>query len=71
MPYTPTQPDLPIGNVDASGEALDVAALAHPEQPPMDDAAGGPQGDQSDDDSADQTDIDDTDTDDLTVQGGE
>ena len=60
----PIDPDLPIGNVDASGEPLDVDQLIHPEQPPMDDAAGGPQAD-------DRSDIDDVETDDLSVQGGE
>lgn len=51
---------LPIGDVDASGEPSDIAELIHPEQPPMDDAAG-PQ----------EETIEETDTDDLSVQGGE
>lgn len=50
--------DLP--DVDASGEPSDMAELIHPEQPPMDDAAG-PQ----------EETIEETPTDDLTVQGGE
>ena len=53
--------DLPIGDVDAAGEPSDVAELIHPEQPPMDDAAGPQQSEE----------IETVATDDLTVQGGE
>lgn len=50
--------DLP--DVDAPGEPSDVAEFIHPEQPPMDDAAG-PQ----------EETIEEIATDDLSVQGGE
>ena len=55
--------DYPTGPVDASGEPIDLEQVLPPEQPPMDDAAGGP-------DVADET-IDQTSTDDLSVQGGD
>ena len=56
--------DLPVGSVDAAGMAIDPLAIAHPEQPPMDEASGG---NASDDDDPD---IDNVSTDDLGVQGG-
>ena len=55
-----TPDNLPVGAVDASGQPIDLAGVLPAEQPPMDDAAGGPD-----------VDVDDTSTDDLSVQGGE
>jgi hypothetical protein len=54
-------------NVYASGQPLDGGVLP-PEQPPMDDDAGGPDADQSDADF--EKSIKETSTDDLSVQGG-
>ena len=56
MPETRPE-DLPIGAVDASGEAMTVAGVTPPEVPPMvdDDASGEINGE----------------VDDLQVQGGE
>jgi hypothetical protein len=54
--------DLPVGSVDAAGMAIDPEEIAHPEQPPMDDASGGQDHEGED--------IDDVSTDDLSVQGG-
>ena len=45
-------------------DATDIELIVPPEQPPMDDAAGGPQVDESDDSM-------DEDPDPLQVQGGE
>ena len=49
----------PVGAVDASGLPATIGTIIPPEQPPMDDAAGGNEGS-----------IDETSTDDLSVQGG-
>lgn len=51
--------------VDASGQPIDPEQVIPPEQPPMDDASGGPTVDPDDDT------IDDISTDDLSVQGGD
>jgi hypothetical protein len=56
--------DYPVGPVDASGEPLGEEQVLPPEQPPMDDAAGGPQA-ESDPGTRD------TPTEDLSVQGGD
>ncbi len=59
---TDAQSDMPI---DADATDVSIEQIIPPEQPPMDDAAGGPtvdvENDQSDEVSAD----------DLSVQGGE
>lgn len=59
----------PRNQPDASPEAnapdTAIEQIIPPEQPPMDDAAGGPTVDPDDDT------LDETSTDDLTVQGGE
>lgn len=52
------QLDMPI---DADADDTAIEEIIPPEQPPMDDAAGGPENDQ----------MDDVATDDLSVQGGE
>lgn len=57
-----TQPDA-LPDADATDTA--VEQIIPPEQPPMDDAAGGPGVDPEDDE------MPDTSTDDLSVQGGE
>jgi hypothetical protein len=44
--------------------STDAEQIIPPEQPPMDEAAGGPQADKSEK-------LEDTSTDDLSVQGGE
>jgi hypothetical protein len=54
--------DAPTELVDATGQPLDVEVLP-PEQPPMDDAAGGPDADRA-------PRIEETSTEDLSVQGG-
>jgi len=53
--------------VDASGQPIEGEVMP-PEQAPMDDAAGGPDADQSDADFGKS--IEETPTDDLSVQGG-
>lgn len=55
-----TDPNLPVGPVDASGQPADVSNLPLPEQPPM-----------LDDETDEQTPVEDTSTDDLSVQGGD
>lgn len=57
-----SQPDVMTGIDDADTA---VERIIPPEQPPMDDAAGGPTVDPEADE------IPDTSTDDLSVQGGE
>jgi len=64
---TDDRKDFATDRVDASGQPLGLE-LAPPEQPPMDDAAGGPDADKPDAD--DEPSIDETSTDDLSVQGG-
>lgn len=62
MPDDRSQPDaLPV----ADDTDTAVEQIIPPEQPPMDDAAGGPTIDPEDDE------MPDTSTDDLSVQGGE
>ena len=41
----PEAADYPIGPIDISGEPVGEEQVLPPEQPPMDDAAGGPQAD--------------------------
>lgn len=60
--------DFPVGPVDASGEPLGMEQVLPPEQPPMDDASGGPQADPDEDRDPGTA---DTSTDDLGVQGGD
>jgi hypothetical protein len=61
--------EYPVGPVDASGEPLGEEQLIPPEQPPMDDAAGGPQAER--DRGASDPGTGDTSVDDLSVQGGD
>lgn len=59
---TDSQPES-LPEADATDTAIEQ--IIPPEQPPMDDAAGGPQVD------IEQDDMDDVSVDDLSVQGGE
>ncbi len=59
------QRDQPDALPDADKPDTAVEQIIPPEQPPMDDAAGGPSVDPDDDT------LDETSTDDLSVQGGE
>jgi hypothetical protein len=59
---TDNRRDVPIERVDATGQPLDGEVLPS-EQPPMDDAAGGPDADRA-------PRIEETSTEDLSVQGG-
>lgn len=59
---TESQPDS-LPQTDPADSAIEQ--IIPPEQPPMDDAAGGPQVD------VEQDDMDDVSVDDLSVQGGE
>lgn len=54
--------NLPVGSVDAAGMAINPEEGAPPEQAPLDEAAGGRDGERAD--------IDEVSTDDLSVQGG-
>jgi hypothetical protein len=59
---TGTTSDMPI---DADATDVSIEQIIPPEQPPMDDAAGGPTADVGNDQ------VDDVSTYDLSVQGGE
>lgn len=59
---TEIEPDVPI---DFAASDVAIEQIIPPEQPPMDDAAGGPAADVEDDE------IDDISTGELSVQGGE
>ena len=65
---TDDRSDFATDRVDASGQPLDTEQVLPPEQAPMDDAAGGPDADQSDEQFAKT--IDETSPDELSVQGG-
>lgn len=51
--------EMPVDTIDADGNPTDLSIQPLPEQPPMDDAAGGPQAKSDEDDAA------------FQVQGGE